>query len=89
MSNRDIMENSMGYNGAEFISNTVAHPCDTGLVYVAIQAITDVVISAYTTGAPISGNVLTGIVLSAGTVIYGRFRSITLTSGQLLAYKGV
>lgn len=84
MSNRDIMENSMGYNGAEFISDTVKHTAD--YMYTTLHLLADTVISQIDGG--ITGNTFTGVVLSEGTILYGRFKSITLTSGKVLAYKG-
>jgi hypothetical protein len=87
--NRDIMEASAGYNGAEFISDTAQHIADTCTVYTCLQVISDASISQFTTDAKITGNAFTGILLTAGTIIYGRFTSITLISGQVLAYKGV
>lgn len=87
MSNRDIMENSMGYNGAEFISDTVQHTSGTDLVYTCLHLLADTVISQI--NGSITGNTITGVVLSEGVMLYGRFKSITLTSGKVLAYKGV
>jgi hypothetical protein len=85
----DLMESQVGGKGAEFISDTATHTA-TGL-YVSLQVINEAVISAYTTDvdAPITGNDLKGSVLPMGTIIYGRFKSIALTSGKILAYKGI
>lgn len=85
MSNRDLMENSMGVNGAEFISDTVIHTAVDS--YVSLQVVSDMVISAIV--GSFTGNTLVGVLLPQGTVLYGKFKSITLTSGQVIAYKGI
>lgn len=89
MYNRDIMENAMGYNGAEFISDTVQHVASPNTVYSSLQVIADATLSQFSLDGGITGNTFTGVVIPSGTTIYGRFSSITLTSGQILAYKGV
>jgi hypothetical protein len=86
---RDLFENSMGQNGFNYISDTSKSSAPLGYVYFAIHALTDAVLSAYTTEAIIGGNTFTGVTIPAGTIIYGRFVSITLTSGSVIAYKGV
>lgn len=60
----------------------------TGLNGYAIQAITDTVISSLTTGGldPDSTWDLTGVTISAGTIIYVQFSAITLTSGECICY---
>lgn len=79
---------SMGGNGFEFISDTLAHTPPSGQVFVALQVIADATISAYTyTG--VTGNTFTGNLIPAGIVVFGRFTSVTLTSGKVIAYKGV
>lgn len=82
-----ILKAQMGGYGGNFISDTAAHTPATGYVFVALQAVADTVISAYSPA--FGGNALTGVTLTAGTVIYGRFTTVTLTSGKLLAYQGV
>ena len=86
---RDLFENSMGQNGFNYISDTNKSAAPTGYVYFAIQALTDTVLAAYVSEPTIGGNTFTGVTIPAGTIIYGRFVSITLTSGTVIAYKGV
>jgi hypothetical protein len=57
----------------------------TGIEAFAIQILTDAVFSALT-DASASGDAITGITLTAGTVIYGNFTAFTLTSGAARAY---
>ena len=84
---KNILNASVGAYGANFISDTAAHPSGTGYVFVALQVIADAVISAYLPN--LEGNTFTGVTLTAGTVIYGRFTTVTLTSGKVIAYKGL
>ena len=71
--------NLSGGNGSKYISNTAAHTGD----FFAIQFTADSVINA------LSGN-MDGTpteTFSKGDVIYGRFTSVTLTSGAAILYK--
>lgn len=83
----DKMEEVMGGKGAEFISNANEHTPGEGLVFVALQVISTAVLSAYSPAY--TGNQFTGVEIPTGTIIFGRFTSVTLTSGKVLAYKGV
>jgi len=60
-------------------------PPTTGYKFVAIQVTEDAIFNA------LVGNMVnpTGLSLGAGTIIYGLFTSITLTSGKVIAYMGV
>jgi hypothetical protein len=84
-----IDENNAGYNGFEFISDTAAHTPSLGQVFTALQLVTDTVFATLTCDVTRTGNTFTGVTISAGTIIYGRFHSVTLTSGSLIAYKGI
>lgn len=81
--NRDIMEETMGKNGFEFISDTLAHSGS----FCAIQIVADTVFTALSP-AP-TGNTFTGVSMPTGTIIYGLFTTVTLTSGKVIAYKAV
>jgi hypothetical protein len=67
-----------GQNGFKLLSGT-----DTSTErFYAIQALEDAIISATVeTGDPLSATTLT-----AGTVVYGPFTGITMTSGSVIAY---
>ena len=75
---------SMGQSGGKYIANTDATTPETGYTFVAIQAIEDAVVT-------LVGNItgITSVTLSAGSVIYGRYTSVTLASGKVIAYNGV
>jgi hypothetical protein len=86
----DKTEEYFGGKGFDIISDTLAHTPVSGSCYHAIHFLTNTIISAYSVDstAPINGT-LTGVTFNAGTVLYGKFLSITLTSGSLLAYNGL
>jgi hypothetical protein len=83
MSNNLLMEASMGQAGGKYSEAATITP-DTNYVYVAIQVVTDAVITCV--GNPTG---ITTITFTAGTVIYGRFKSVTIASGSVIAYQGV
>lgn len=51
----------------------------------AIQALEDSVVTTTTS----AGDALTSVTLTEGTIIFGKFDSVTLASGKVLAYKAV
>ena len=77
--------NSIGYYGGVFIDDTAEHTPDTQDVFIAIKFVTNTQISA------IEGNIsgLAGASFDKGDSLLGRFTSITLTSGSIIAYEGV
>lgn len=78
------VESSMGQAGGKYISSTDATTPATGYVFVAVQALEDTVLTAV-------GNItgITGVALGQGQVLYGRYTSITLASGSVVAYNGL
>jgi hypothetical protein len=81
----EVETSALGGYGSKRIATTVATTPDASYVFTAIQVTEDAVFSA------LVGNMLNGagLALSAGSVIYGRFTSVTLTSGKIIAYMGV
>ena len=83
---------SMGQAGAKFISDQAVH---TGS-FVAIQCLEDTVFNALTPLDTINGygvgsyngNTMASETITAGTTIYGRWTTIDLTSGLIIAYIG-
>ena len=71
-----------------------AENSEAGETFVAIQVLTDAVITSKLVAYPtpdseIQGDTdLTSLALTAGTIIYGRFKDIQVASGKLIAYKG-
>ena len=85
--NRDLFENSMGVNGIEVITDTAVHTAPINELFCAIMVTADCVIA--TINASVTGNTITGITIPTGMVIPVTFTSISLTSGQVIAVKGV
>ena len=76
---------ALGLNGGEYINDTAVH---TGKFF-AIQATEATVLAAQTSNITNLDDICTGqdaTELAAGTVLYGNFSSITLTSGAVIAY---
>lgn len=86
----DKLNEAMGGQGLEVIANNALHTAPTSHMYCAFFVLTDAVINAIVAdaSAPITGT-LTGVTLSAGVWVYGKFTAITLTSGSVIAYLGV
>ena len=74
---------SLGQYGFKRITGTTKVEPDSGFVFVALQAETEAVIDETT------GDVLDGGTIGAEAVRYGRFTSVKLTSGIVIAYQGV
>jgi len=75
----------LGLNGGIYINDTAAN---TGKFF-AIQATEATVLAAQTSNITNLDDICTGqdaTELAAGTVLYGNFSSITLTSGAVIAY---
>lgn len=78
--------NLSGGNGSDYINDTAAHATD----YFAFQCTEETVFAAIAGNMGNAADLCTGedaTALAAGTVIYGRFTSVTLTSGAIIAYK--
>ena len=72
----------MSHQGGVVINDTTATTGNFG----AIQVINDAVLSALTAPEYTNSADLLSITISAGTVLYGRFTAITLTSGVVVAH---
>lgn len=77
-----ILEQAGGSASGQYITDT--NEATPSLPrFIAIQAISNTVISSVT------GNIdVSGIELLAGMIIYGRWTALTLTSGEVIAYEG-
>ena len=87
----DLTEEILGGKGFEFISDMNEHDAPEGMVFIALQVVDDAMIDSYKTddGAKITGNDLTEALLPVGFVLYGRYTSVKLADGKVIAYKGV
>ena len=75
----------LGLNGGQYINGTAEV---TGNFF-AIQATEDTVLNAQSSNITNLANICASqdaTTLSAGTVLYGNFTSVTLTSGAVVAY---
>ncbi len=79
-SNRNMKIAELGHFGSVHESGTTAL---TGRFY-KIHCLTATTFATLT--GNITGDAFTGIAHPAGTIIYGDFTAITLTSGSILAY---
>ena len=86
----DRLSELLGGYGFDYITDTAAHTPAAGRAYKCLHFLTATVISAIVadSSAPMGGTTIVGVTFAAGAVIYGKFTSITLTSGTLLAYNG-
>ena len=82
----------LGQLGAKFISDTAVH---TG-TFVAIHCLEETVFNVLTPEDTVSGygvgshngNTMAGETIPAGATIFGRWTTIDLTSGLIIAYLG-
>ena len=77
----------LGLNGGAYLNDTAVHTNSNG--WFAIQATEDTVIQAQASNIPNLDNIcqpVDNVTLAAGTVLYGNFTSIDLTSGAVIAY---
>jgi hypothetical protein len=79
---QELLAQSAGRLGSLVIADTAAH---VG-IFIELVALTAVVFNAATVG---NCTGIGGLTLPAGMTIAGKFTSITLTSGTLVAYNGV
>jgi hypothetical protein len=87
----DILQNNSGGYGMGLANDTAPHTPPAGQVFTAIQVISDAVFSAiiFDPATPFTGNTFTGVTIPKGITLYSRVTSFTLTSGIVIAYKGV
>jgi len=83
----DLFQAMLGALGSNYVADTNAHTPNTGHVFIAFICMEETVIAAYEPA--VDGNTLIAVTLAVGTPIYGRFTTITLTSGSLMAYEGI
>jgi hypothetical protein len=73
---------SMGNYGGKYSGAGTITP-SSGYIFNAIQVLSDSVLTCV-------GNIagITSVTLTTGTMIYGQYTSITITSGAVIAYYG-
>ena len=75
---------TFGENGGVYVGGTTKTDAPYGKAFHAIMVIADATFSAIVDN--IDGD-MTGVVIPAGTIIYGVISSFTLTSGKVIAYQ--
>jgi hypothetical protein len=87
----DLNVAALGGFGFEVVDDTAEHVPGEGYVFVALHFLTDSVIDAVdaATDAPVTGGTLASMAPKAGMWIFGKFTSVTLTSGDAFAYRGL
>ena len=79
--------NSVGATGSKAITGTSAVAPPTGYYFFAIQFLADGVVSVQSDVTGATNADLTAFTsISSGTVVYGKWDSITLTSGEAIGY---
>jgi hypothetical protein len=73
-----------GQHGAVYRAGAGTVTGDFGIIYALSAAVLGSV-----TSSSVTGSALTNVPLPAGAAIYGRFSSITVSSGDVMCYKTV
>lgn len=81
----ELLESGLGKPNIKRVTGTDATTPDAGFVFCAIQAETDTVISTAT--GNFTANAFDGATIAAEGIRYGRFTSVTLTSGSVILYQ--
>lgn len=91
----ELLSMQIGQAGVDTITNTSATtPKGTSTEWFAVQAIGDTVIAAIaeddaTLNGSTETDTMAGLTITDGSIIYGTFTSITLTSGAVRCYREV
>ena len=84
----ELMGVSLGDFGSKSITGTSAVTPATGKTFTAIQAISNIVVSAQTDKGTSNMDLTDFTTILAGTVVFGKWSSITLSSGEAIGYYG-
>jgi hypothetical protein len=82
----EALMNSVGALGSKEITGTSAVTPPTGYYFYAIDIVADTVFSAENSLLDNSADLTAFTVFAAGSTIYGKWDSITLTSGEAIGY---
>ena len=82
--NTELNEIALGQYGSKAITGTSAVTGE----FVAIQVVADMVVSAQTDDGLTNAVLSSFTSIPAGTILYGAWSSITLTSGEAVGYFG-
>lgn len=86
-SGNQAIVNSVGATGSKAITGLVAVTPPTGYYFFAIQFLADGVVSVQSDiENAVNADLTSFTSISAGIVVYGKWDSITLTSGEAIGY---
>lgn len=78
--------NTVGASGSVAITGTNAVTPSSGMYFYAIQFVEDTVIASDIDLSGATNASFTGFTFPAGMVVYGKWTSVTLTSGRAIGY---
>lgn len=81
-----LQASAMEFGGSSNVFLTDAGTSNTGTVF-AIEVLTDTVIGTLTAATGYTTSGIPTKTLPAGTVLYGRYSVVTITTGNVIAYK--
>jgi len=87
MRQTELMETQLGNLGSKLITGTSPVLPATDYIFTSLYAVVETVVAA-TVDAGITNASLAGVTIPQGITIYGKWSSITLTSGTLIGYNG-
>lgn len=82
----ELLENSMGNKGSKEITGVLEVTADN--IFSCIQFIEDSTVAAQTDIGTVNADLTAFTLIVAGTIIYGRWSTITLSSGSAIGYNG-
>lgn len=82
----ELMETNQGNFGSIEMNGAGAVVPATGKIFTKLIVMTETVVAAQTDVSITNADLSVFTSIPAGAVIYGRWSSITLTSGQVIAY---
>jgi len=84
----EILETTMGNLGSKAITGTSAVTPTAGFVFTCIQAMEDSAVTTQTDSGITNAVLSSYTTIISGTMLYGRWSSITPASGSFVGYLG-
>jgi hypothetical protein len=81
-----MLELSLGNNGSKEITGTSEVTADN--IFIAIQFIDDSIVASQTDAGVANADLSAFSLIIGGTIVYGKWSSLTLTSGFAIGYNG-
>jgi hypothetical protein len=84
------IKNLKGEQGGQFIDDVTPQPvAPAEACWCAFQVIEDATVAAITMPSFVNSDALVGVVLPAGTIIYGHMTAITLSAGTVQMFNSI